>query len=488
MNKGNQLPEGSQKLAESAEQRGLTKGNTPSPPTAGTQRPGKVSSGLGRVREVARRDGRAQFTALLHHIDVPLLWESYERLKRRAAPGVDGVRWADYQEGLLESLTDLHERIHKGSYRALPSKRVRIAKEDGSVRKLGIASLEDKIVQQAVARVLEAIYEEDFVGFSYGFRPGRDQHRALDALSVGLTQRSVNWVVDLDIQGYFDHIQHDWLIRFLEHRVADKRIIRLIRKWLKAGVMDGDQWQQTEKGSAQGSVISPLLSNIYLHYVFDLWMQKRHRKVLRGQSAVVRYADDIVACFQHKDEAERFMAELSERLELFGLSMHPEKTRLLEFGRSAAIRRKRAGLSKPETFDFLGFTHIASRNRLGRFTVRRITIAKRQRRKLREIKGELRRRFNRPVPETGLWLRQVLQGYYQYFAVPNNLNSMGQFRLELSRLWFKALRRRSQKAAKQMNWDKFNRLASEWLPRPRVVHPWPNERFAATTRGRSRVR
>lgn len=286
----------------------------------------------------------------------------------------------------------------------------------------------------------------------------------------------------------FDHIQHDWLIRFLEHRVADKRIIRLIRKWLKAGVMDGDQWQQTEKGSAQGSVISPLLSNIYLHYVFDLWMQKRHRKVLRGQSAVVRYADDIVACFQHKDEAERFMAELSERLELFGLSMHPEKTRLLEFGRFAAIRRKRAGLSKPETFDFLGFTHIASRNRLGRFTVRRITIAKRQRRKLREIKRELRRRFNRPVPETGLWLRQVLQGYYQYFAVPNNLNSMNQFHFQLSRLWFKALRRRSQKAAKRMNWDEFNRIAREWLPTPRVVHPWPSVRFAATTQGKSRVR
>ena len=286
----------------------------------------------------------------------------------------------------------------------------------------------------------------------------------------------------------FDHIQHDCLIRFLEHRVADKRIIRLIRKWLRAGVMDGNQWQQTEQGSAQGSVISPLLSNIYLHYVFDLWMQKRHRKVLRGQSTVVRYADDIVAGFQHKDEAERFMAELSERLKLFGLTMHPDKTRLLEFGRTAAIRRKRAGLSKPKTFDFLGFTHIASRNRKGRFAIRRITVAKRQRRKLREIKGELRRRFNRPVPETGKWLRQVLQGYYQYFAVPNNLKSMNQFRFQLSRLWFKALRRRSQKAAKRMNWDVFNRIVREWLPRPCVVHPWPSERFAATTQGKSRVR
>lgn len=488
MNNGKQPLEGGQNPAESAEQRGLAKENTSDPTTAGTQSPGKVSSGLERVRDVARRDDRAQFSALLHHIDVPLLRESFERLKRSSAPGVDGVRWPDYQEGVLENLTDLHERIHKGSYRALPSKRVRIAKEDGSERKLGIASLEDKIVQRAVASVLEAIYEEDFVGFSYGFRPGRDQHRALDALSVGLIQRSVNWVVDLDIQGYFDHIQHDWLIRFLEHRVADKRIIRLIRKWLKAGVMDGNQWQQTEQGSSQGSVISPLLSNIYLHYVFDLWMQNRHRKMLRGQSAVVRYADDIVACFEHKEEAERFMADLSQRLAQFGLTMHPEKTRLLEFGRSAAIRRRRAGLAKPETFDFLGFTHIASRNSLGRFTIRRITIAKRQRRKLREIKRELRRRFNRPVPETGLWLRQVLQGYYQYFAVPNNLNSMNQFHFQLSRIWFKALRRRSQKAAKRMNWDAFNRLAREWLPTPRVVHPWPSVRFAATIHGKSRVR
>lgn len=487
MNNGKQPLGGGQHPAESAEQRGLAKGNTSDPTTAGTQGPGKVSSGLERVRDVARRDDRAQFSALLHHIDVTLLWESYERLKRGAAPGVDGVRWKDYQEGLLENLTDLHDRIHKGSYRALPSKRVRIAKEDGSERKLGIASLEDKIVQRAVAVVLEAIYEEDFVGFSYGFRPGRDQHRALDALSVGLTQRSVNWVVDLDIQGYFDHIQHDWLIRFLEHRVADKRIIRLIRKWLKAGVMDGNQWQHTEQGSAQGSVISPLLSNIYLHYVFDLWMQNRRRKVLRGQSAVVRYADDIVACFEHKAEAERFMVELSKRLERFGLSMHPEKTRLLEFGRAAAIRRRRSGLPKPETFDFLGFTHIVSRNKRGRFTIRRITIAKRQRRKLREIKRELRRRFNRSVPETGLWLRQVLQGYYQYFAVPNNLNSMSQFHFQLSRLWFKALRRRSQKAAKRMNWDVFNRITREWLPSPRVVHPWPSVRFAAITQGKSRV-
>jgi len=488
MNKGNQRPEGRQNPAESAEQRSLTKGNTSRTSTAGTQRPDKVSNGLERVREVARRDRRVQFSALLHHIDVPLLWESYERLKRRAAPGVDGVRWADYQEGLLARLTSLHERIHGGSYKALPSKRARIAKEDGSERKLGIAALEDKIVQQAVARVLEAIYEEEFVGFSYGFRPGRDQHRALDALSVGLTRRSVNWVVDLDIRGYFDHIQHDWLIRFLEHRVADKRVIRLIRKWLRAGVMEGDQWQQTDEGSPQGAVISPLLSNIYLHYVFDLWMQQRRRKRMRGHSVVVRYADDIVAGFQHKEEAEGFMADLSERLERFGLSMHPEKTRLLEFGRVAASRRKRAGLAKPETFDFLGFTHIASRNSLGRFMIRRITIAKRQRRKLHEIKRELRRRFNRPVPETGRWLRQVLQGYYRYFAVPNNLNSLNQFRYELCRLWFKALRRRSQKAAKSMTWEKFTRIEREWLPTPRVIHPWPSIRFAAITQGRSRVR
>lgn len=477
MNKGNQPSRGGQKLAESVEQRGLTKGNASREPAAGTQCPDKASRGLGRIREKARKEKRVQFTSLLHHIDVVQLQESYERLNRRAATGVDGVSWKDYQAKLSENLSHLHSRLHTGSYRALPSKRTRISKEDGSERKLGIASLEDKIVQQSVVTVLNAIYEEDFVGYSYGFRPGRDQHRALDALSVGLTTKPINWVVDLDIQGYFDHMQHDWLIRFVEHRIGDRRIVRLIRKWLKAGVLDGDQWQQTDEGSPQGAVISPLLSNIYLHYVFDLWFKQSRERQMHGEAIVVRYADDIVAGFEHKEEAERFLAQLSERLKQFGLKMHPKKTRLLEFGRKATIQRKRAGLGKPETFDFLGFTHIASRDRRGRYVIRRQTIATRQRRKLQALKLELKKRCHRPVPETGRWLRQVLNGYYRYFAVPYNAKSLSQMRYRVCELWIKSLRRRSQKARRGMTWEKFKSIHRYWLPYPRLFHPFPSERF-----------
>ncbi len=477
MNKGNQLSGDSQEPAESVEQRGLAKGNTQRTPTTGTQGSDKVSRGLLGVREAARRDKKLRFTALLHHIDVALLWESYEQLKRGAAPGVDGIRWMDYQKGILERLTDLHDRIHEGSYRALPSKRARIAKEDGSERNLGIAALEDKIVQRAVATVLNALYEEDFVGFSYGFRPGRDQHQALDALYVGLTERPINWVVDLDIRGCFDHIQHDWMIRFLSHRIGDKRIIRLIRKWLRAGVMEDGRWQATEEGSPQGSVISPLLANIYLHYAFDLWVEQRRRKEVRGALIVVRFADDMVAGFQHNEEAEAFLVDVAIRLKRFGLTLHPEKTRRVEFGRHAASRRKAAGSGKPETFNFLGFTHIASRTRDGRFVIRRRTIRKRQRRKLQKIKRELRRRYNDPVPETGRWLRQVLLGYYRYFAVPYNLDALNQIRYEVSRAWLRALRRRSQKARRHLTWEKFKGIQGQWLPTPRVIHPWPNVRF-----------
>jgi len=477
MNKGNQPSGDGQKLAEFVERRGLAEGNTRRAPTAETQGSGKVSCGLLGVREAAHRDKRLQFTALLHHIDVSLLLESYHKLKRGAAPGVDGVRWMDYQEGVLERLTDLHDRIHKGSYRALPSKRARIAKEDGSERKLGIAALEDKIVQQAVATVLNAIYEEDFVGFSYGFRPKRDQHQALDAVWVGLTECPINWVVDLDIQSYFDRIQQDWMVRFVEHRIADKRIIRLIRKWLRAGVMEDGHWQPTEEGSPQGAVISPLLANIYLHYAFDLWVQQRRWKEVRGSMIVVRFADDIVAGFQYEEEAEAFLADVADRLGRFGLNLHPGKSRRIEFGRYAAARRKAAGLGKPETFNFLGFTHITAETRNGRYVIRRRTIGKRQRRKLQEIKRELRRRFQDPVPETGRWLRQVLQGYYQYYAVPYNLDALNQFRYEVGRAWLRTLRRRSQKARRHLTWEKFKRIEKQWLPMPRNVHPWPNVRF-----------
>ena len=477
MNKGNQPPEGGQKLAESVEQRGLTKGNASGEPAIGAQNPVKALSGLERIREKARRDKRVRFTALLHHIDVAQLRESYLNLNRSAGAGVDGVGWKDYQDSLSENLSNLHTVLHSGRYRALPSKRSRIAKEDGSERNLGIASLEDKIVQQSVVSVLNAIYEEEFVGYSYGFRPGRNQHRALDALYVGLERKPINWVVDLDIQGYFDCIQHDWLLRFVEHRVGDKRIVRLIGKWLKAGVLEEEQWQQSDVGSPQGAVISPLLSNIYLHYVFDLWFKQRRERQMSGEAIVVRYADDIVAGFEHKQEAESFLLSLSERLEQFGLKMHPGKTRLLEFGRRAIENRKRAGLGKPETFDFLGFTHITSKDRRGRFAIRRQTIASRQRRKLSELKSKLRDRRHQPVPETGHWLKQVLQGYYRYFAVPGNLKALSQFRYRLCRYWITVLRRRSQKARRGLSWEKFESIHRYWLPDPRVLHPYPSERF-----------
>jgi len=430
MNEGNQPGRPGQKPEECVEQRSLAEGNTCRRSTAETQGSGKVSRGLAGVREAARRDKRLRFTTLLHHIDAERLRESYGRLKRGAAPGVDGRCWVDYQDALLDRLDDLHDRLHRGSYRALPSRRVCIAKEDGGQRRLGIAALEDKIVQQAVATVLQAIYEEDFVGFSYGFRPGRDQHQALDALWVGLSETPINWVVDLDIRGYFDHIQHDWLIRFLEHRIADKRVVRLIRKWLRAGVMDGGRWQPTEEGSPQGSVISPLLANIYLHYAFDLWAQQWRRRRARGAMVMVRYADDIVVGFQRREDAQAFFDAVAERLERFGLSLHPDKSRVIEFGRHAAARRRAAGLGKPETFNFLGFTHIAAKTRRGRFVIRRQSIGKRLRRKLHEIKKELRRRFHCPVPEVGRWLRQVLQGIYQYAAVAYNVDTLNQFRFE----------------------------------------------------------
>ena len=477
MNKSNHPPQGGQKLAESVEQRGLTEGNASGVRATGTLNLELALSGLDRIREKARRDKRVGFTALLHHIDVALLRESYLNLNRSAAAGVDGVLWKDYQESLWENLSDLHARVHSGRYRALPSKRSRISKEDGSERKLGIASLEDKIVQQSVVSVLNAIYEQDFVGYSYGFRPGRNQHRALDALYIGLERKPINWVVDLDIQGYFDCIQHDWLLRFVEHRVGDKRIVRLIRKWLKAGVLEEEQWQQSDVGSPQGAVISPLLSNIYLHYVFDLWFKQRRERQMCGEAIVVRYADDIVAGYELKEEAENFLRELSERLEQFGLKMHPRKTRLLEFGRRAIANRKRAGEGKPETFDFLGFTHISAKDRRGRFAIRRHTIASRQRRKLKALKSELRKRSHRPVPETGRWLKQVLQGYYRYFAVPGNQMALNQFRYRLSCYWIKALRRRSQKARRGMTWEKFKPIQRYWLPYPRVLHPYPRERF-----------
>jgi RNA-directed DNA polymerase len=391
---------------------------------------------------------------------------------------VDGVTWEEYETGLEDRLADLHSRVHRGAYRATPSRRVYIEKEDGRQRPLGVAALEDKIVQQAVVTILNQIYEEDFLGFSYGFRPRRSQHQALDALGYALLKKKVNYVLDADIRGFFDNLDRSWLIKFVEHRVADPRILRLIQKWLKAGVMEDGKWSETVTGTPQGAVISPLLANIYLHYVFDLWADVWRKKRAQGEVVLIRYADDTIVGFQSEADADRFLEDLGKRLEKFGLEPHPEKTRRIEFGRFAERNREQRGEGKPETFDFLGFTHISGKNRLGRFAVRRTTIRKRMQAKLREIKQQLRQRMHDPVAQTGNWLRSVVQGYFNYYAVPGNLKSLGVFRDRVLALWWRTLRRRSQR--RPISWTRILSFARRWLPAPRVLHPYPDARFAAT--------
>jgi RNA-directed DNA polymerase len=464
--------------AESGEGRPLIKENARQPNTYPTQSGKGVSQGLADVRKAARDNKEMKFTALLHHLTVDLLRESFYSLKRKAAPGVDGVTWQEYEVGLEDRLIDLHDRVHRGAYRAQPSRRVYIPKSDGRQRPLGVAALEDKIVQQATVTILNQIYEEDFLGFSYGFRPGRSQHQALDALSYVLLKKKVNYVLDADIRGFFDNLDKSWLIKFVEHRVADPRIIRLIQKWLNAGVMEEGEWSDTKTGSPQGSVISPLLANIYLHYAFDLWVNVWRKKWARGEVAVIRYADDVISGFQHQADADRFLQNLRERLGKFGLELHPDKTRRIEFGRFAEQNRRRRGEDKPETFDFLGLTHISGKNRLGRFTVRRKTIRKRMRAKLREIKQQLRVRMHDPVRQTGQWLKSIVQGHFLYYAVPGNIDSLSVFRNRLTGYWWRTLRRRSQK--RRISWTRMLALADRWLPRPRVLHPYPADRFAAT--------
>jgi group II intron reverse transcriptase/maturase len=437
-----------------------------------------VSNGLERVREAARRDRRARFTALLHHLTPALLRESFQELKKEAAPGIDGVTWRRYEADLNERLDDLHERLHRGAYRALPSRRTYIPKADGRERPLGICSLEDKIVQKAIVKVLNSIYEVDFLGFSYGFRPQRSPHDGLDALSVGITDRKVNWVLDADLRGFFDTIDHGWMMKFVEHRIGDRRVLRLIAKWLKAGILEGGVWSQTAEGTPQGAVISPLLGNVYLHYVFDLWVDHWRKVNARGDVIVVRYADDFVLGFEHRREAERFLHDLRERLGRFGLALHPDKTRLIEFGRFAGPNRHERGQDKPETFDFLGFTHLCGRTRKGGFTVRRKPIARRLRAKLAEIKAALMRWRHAPFAALGRWLAGVLRGYFNYFAVPGTRRCLDAFRTEVIRYWLRALRRRSQRS--RVRWATFGPRARQWLPRPRIVHPYPSTRFYAT--------
>jgi group II intron reverse transcriptase/maturase len=435
-----------------------------------------VSPGLARVRNAARQRKKEKFTALLHHVTVDLLRQAFLGLKRRAAPGVDGVTWRTYEAGLEANLQGLHALVHQGSYRALPVRRRFIPKPDGKQRPLGIAALEDKIVQRAVVTVLNAIYEEDFLGFSYGFRPGRSPHDALDALSVAISDTPVNWILDADIRGFFDSVSQSWLIRFLEHRVGDERIIRLVRKWLKAGVLEEGKWSVSETGTPQGAVVSPLLANVYLHYVFDLWAQQWRRREATGNVIVVRYADDIVAGFEHEVDARRFWDAMQARFERFTLELHGEKTRLLEFGRHAAARRRRRGLGKLETFAFLGFTFICGRSRRGAFLLQRRTRRDRMRGTLRQVKVELRRRMHATIPEQGRWLRTVVSGFFAYHAVPTNSRALGAFRHDVVDLWRRTLRRRSQKD--RMTWDRMTKLADAWLPSPRILHPWPDRRFA----------
>jgi group II intron reverse transcriptase/maturase len=446
-----------------------------------------VSQGLAGVRKAARENKEMKFTALLHHLTVDLLRDSFYSLKRKAAPGVDGVTWQEYETGLEDRLVDLHSRVHRGAFRAQPSRRTYLEKPDGRKRPLGIAAIEDKTVQQAVVSILNPIYEEDFLGFSYGFRPGRNPHQALDALSFALLQKKVNYVLDADIKSFFDQLDKNKLVKFIEHRVADIRILRLIQKWLNAGVMEDGIWSETKTGTPQGAGISPLLANIYLHYVFDLWVNQWRTKSAIGDMVVVRYADDIVLGFQYRAEADRYLVSFRERLGKFGLELHPDKTRRIEFGRFAEQRREQRGEGKPETFDFLGFTHISGKDGEGRFAVRRRTVAKRMRVKLQQIKQQLRKRMHDPVPDTGEWLKSVVRGYFNYYAVPGNLDTLKVFRARVSRFWQQALLRRSQKH--RLTATRMYALEARWLPVPHVLHPYPEQRFAANhIRDKSRMR
>jgi RNA-directed DNA polymerase len=462
--------------AEAMERRAGAEENASQHSTHRTQSRESVSQALERVRKAARQRKKERFTALFHHLTIDLLRLSFLALKRDAAPGVDGVTWQDYETDLERKLADLHTRVHRGAYRAQPSRRRYIPKADGRQRPLAVAALEDKIVQRATAAVLNQIYEEDFLGFSYGFRPRRSQHDALDALMAGIGGSKVSWIIDADIKSFFDTVNHEWLIRFVEHRIGDKRIIRLIQKWLKAGVLEDGTVTASETGTGQGSVISPLLANVYLHYVFDLWAERWRRWEATGTMIMTRYADDLVIGFERRADAIRFLAMMRERFEKFSLTLHPEKTRLIEFGRFAVHNRKQRGLGKPETFDFLGFTLISGKTRRGVFQLKRKTRRDRMRAKLREIREELYRRRHQPIPQQGQWLQQVVRGFFAYHAVPTNIQALAVFRERVTELWRRALKRRSHRD--KTTWERARKIADDWLPKPKILHPWPEDRFA----------
>jgi len=470
--------------AELVEGRELTKENTEQlllDRTQSRETDGKPfvarSRGLLGVRQAARKDRRLKFTSLLHHITEELLRVSFFELKKQAAPGIDGETWQEYAIDVERRIKDLHGRIHRGAYRAKPSKRSYIPKVDGGMRPLGIAALEDKIVQQAARTVLECIYEQDFLGFSYGYRPGRGCHQALDALFVGFTQRKVNWIIDADIRGFFDNISHQWLMKFLEHRIADRRLLRLLKKWLRAGVSQDGGWSPTKVGTPQGAVISPLFANVFLHYALDLWIHDWRKRQVKGEVIIVRYADDFVIGFREESDARRCLAALGERLAKFGLELHSEKTRLIEFGRYAEERRAKRGDGPPETFDFLGFTHISGKTRRGDFTIHRKTSRKKFRAKLAELKETLTRRRHDDLARVGEWLQSVYRGWCQYYAVPGNSTRLQQFRNAIQVMWLRILQRRSQRG-RRLTWVKFSKLCKRWLPTPKILHPYPSVRFA----------
>jgi RNA-directed DNA polymerase len=465
-----------QSAAESVEGSGGTKRNVALQSTDRTRSREAVTQAQDRIRGAVTRNKKEKLTALLHHVNIDVLRWAFFSLKKRAAPGVDGVTWDQYEVDLEANLVDLHARVHTGAYRALPSRRRYIPKADGKQRPLGIAAIEDKIVQAAVVAILTPIYEAEFLGFSYGFRPGRSQHDALDALAFGIKAHKICWILDADIARFFDSLSREWLVRFVEYRIGDRRIIRLIQKWLKAGVLEEDRWIETKEGTPQGSVASPILANVYLHYTYDLWVQQWRRRHATGDMIVVRYADDTIVGFQYRQDAERFQSDLKERLAQFALSLHPEKTRLIEFGKFAAERRKRRGDGKPETFDFLGFRHYCTTKKDGTgFQLGRKTQPERMRAKIREIKETLRKHRHASIDEQGGWLGSVMKGYFAYFAVPTNTPALNAYRWHIIVRWHRSLRRRSQRH--RLTWERMFRIVERFLPTVRVLHPWPEERF-----------
>lgn len=467
--------------AEPVEGSAAAKGNSGKQTTSRAQDRIGVQHALDRVRLRAKADRTMRFTSLMHHIyALPTLRTAFYALKKDAASGIDGVTWRAYEDDLEENLQDLSSRLARGGYRAKPVSRTYIPKADGRQRPLGVPVLEDKLVQRATVEVLNAVYETDFAGFSYGYRPGKSQHNALDALYVGLLTKKVNWVLDADLRSFFDRLDHEWLMSFLEHRIADKRVLRLIRKWLKAGVVDDGKWESSEDGTPQGGSASPLLANVFLHYVIDLWVLAWRKERSRGDVIVVRYADDFVVGFESRKDAILFREELETRLSRFGLELHPEKTRVIEFGPWAGRKRRRRGQGKPETFDFLGFTHICGQKRGNKmFTVHRKTVRHRMTAKLKELKRELRRRMHLPVKAQGEWLRSVILGFDRYYGVPGNWSALFRFRRALARLWWQSLRRRGNR--RKLTWAQMTRHLDQWFPMIRIHHPYPLRRMGVIT-------